>query len=175
VPIEKRGDGERLAQLRRRMQPLLLRRTKEQVASDLPDKQSRCWSSTSTRSTRRCTKRICSGSGKKVLGLLDDMSKNRFEIFRSLTLLRQASLDVSLVDDAHVGVPSTKLDVLMEMLDDIVADGHRVLVFSQFTGSSRSPAIGSARRVSRTAISTGAPAIDRRSSRSSGTGTLPSS
>ena len=57
---------------------------------------------------------------QKVLGLLDDMTKNRFEIFRSLTLLRQASLDVSLVDDTHSGVPSTKLDALMEMLDDIV-------------------------------------------------------
>ncbi len=54
-------------------------------------------------------------------------------IFRSLTLLRQASLDVSLIDDQHAGVPSTKLDALMEMLDDIVEDGHRVLVFSQFT------------------------------------------
>ena len=61
------------------------------------------------------------------------MTKNRFEIFRSLTLLRQASLDVSLVDAEHAGVPSTKLDALMEMLEDIVADGHRVLVFSQFT------------------------------------------
>src|SRR5580700_8010289 len=54
-------------------------------------------------------------------------------LFRSLTLLRQASLDVSLVDAEHTGVPSTKLDALMEMLEDIVADGHRVLVFSQFT------------------------------------------
>src|SRR5580700_1064214 len=61
------------------------------------------------------------------------MTKNRFEIFRSLTLLRKASLDVSLVDAEHTGVPSTKLDALMEMLEDIVADGHRVLVFSQFT------------------------------------------
>ena len=50
-----------------------------------------------------------------------------------MTLLRQASLDVGLVDPAHAAVPSTKLDLLMEMLDDIVSDGHRVLVFSQFT------------------------------------------
>ena len=61
------------------------------------------------------------------------MQKNRFEIFRSLTLLRQASLDMSLVDAKHATVPSTKLDGLMDMLEDIVADGHRVLVFSQFT------------------------------------------
>jgi SNF2 family DNA or RNA helicase len=70
---------------------------------------------------------------QKVLGLLGDMTKNRMAIFRSLTLLRQASLDVSLIDAAYEGVPSTKLDALMEMLEDIVEDGHRVLVFSQFT------------------------------------------
>ena len=39
LPIERNDDAERLAQLRRRVRPLLLRRTKEQVASDLPDKQ----------------------------------------------------------------------------------------------------------------------------------------
>ena len=38
---------------------------------------------------------------QKVLGLIDDMSKNRFEIFRSLTLLRQLSLDAALVDEQY--------------------------------------------------------------------------
>ena len=47
-----------------------------------------------------------------MLGLLDDLERNRFEIFRSLTLLRQLSLDAALVDDEHAGVPSTKLDAL---------------------------------------------------------------
>jgi SNF2 family DNA or RNA helicase len=40
---------------------------------------------------------------------------------------------MSLVDEKHVGVPSTKLDALMEILEEVAADGHRVLVFSQFT------------------------------------------
>jgi hypothetical protein len=70
---------------------------------------------------------------QKVLGLLDDFSANRFEIFQSLTLLRQAALDISLIDPDVEGVPSSKLDALMDMLSEIVADGHRVLVFSQFT------------------------------------------
>ena len=62
------------------------------------------------------------------------MTKNRFEIFRSLTMLRQLSLDASLYDDAYASIPSTKLDALIELLDDIVAEGHRTLIFSQFTG-----------------------------------------
>jgi SNF2 family DNA or RNA helicase len=132
-PVERHGDVERLDQLRRRVRPLMLRRTKEQVASDLPDKQEqvlelelnpRHWKVYQTHLQRE---------RQKVLGLLGDLQKHRFEIFRSLTLLRQASLDASLIDEQYAGVPSTKLDALMEMLDDIVADGHRVLVFSQFT------------------------------------------
>ncbi len=133
VPIEKGTDAERLAQLRRRVRPLMLRRTKEQVASDLPAKQEQVLELDLSPKHKKVYQTYLQRERQKVLGLLDDMTKNRFEIFRSLTLLRQASLDVSLVDAEHTGVPSTKLDALMEMLEDIVADGHRVLVFSQFT------------------------------------------
>ncbi len=68
-----------------------------------------------------------------MLGLIDDMNANRFEIFRSLTMLRQLSLDASLYDLKYANIPSTKLDVLLELLHDIVAEGHRTLIFSQFT------------------------------------------
>jgi len=65
---------------------------------------------------------------------LDDLPRNRFQIFRSLTLLRQVSLDAGLVDDQHAGkVRSSKIDVLMEQLREVVDGGHRALVFSQFT------------------------------------------
>ena len=70
---------------------------------------------------------------QKVLGLLDDLDGNRFEILRSLTLLRQASLDIGLVDPSATGIASTKLDVLVDLIETIAADGHRTLVFSQFT------------------------------------------
>ncbi len=43
------------------------------------------------------------------------------------------SLDASLVDEAHADIPSSKLDALFEQLDDVVAEGHRALIFSQFT------------------------------------------
>jgi len=133
VPIERQGDPERLAQLRRRVRPLMLRRTKEQVERDLPDKQEQILELEMSPRHKRVYETHLHRERQKVLGLLGDMTKNRFAIFRSLTLLRQASLDASLIDAAYEGVPSTKLDALMEMLDDIVEDGHRVLVFSQFT------------------------------------------
>lgn len=133
VPIERRGDTERLSQLRRRIRPLVLRRTKEQVAPELPDKQEQILELELAPKHRRRYQTHLHRERQKILGLLGDLDRHRFEILRSLTLLRQAALDVSLVDERDEGVPSTKLDALMEMLGEIVADGHRVLVFSQFT------------------------------------------
>ncbi|BDZ47168.1 DEAD/DEAH box helicase [Naasia aerilata] len=69
---------------------------------------------------------------QKLLGLLQDMNKNRFIVFRSLTLLRMLSLDASLIDEQY-DYPSAKLDVLFEQLVDVLAEGHKALVFSQFT------------------------------------------
>jgi superfamily II DNA or RNA helicase len=133
VPIERQDDTERLAQLRRRVRPLMLRRTKEQVEGDLPEKQEQVLELELNPRHKRIYQTHLQRERQKVLGLLGDLRKNRFAIFTSLTLLRQASLDASLIDAEYEGVPSTKLDALMEMLDDIVEDGHRVLVFSQFT------------------------------------------
>jgi SNF2 family DNA or RNA helicase len=133
TPIEKKADSERLVQLRRRVRPLILRRTKEQVVRDLPEKQEQVLELELNPKHKKLYQTYLQRERQKVLGLLGDIQKNRFEIFRSLTLLRQASLAMSLVDAKHANVPSTKLDALMDMLEDIAADGHRVLVFSQFT------------------------------------------
>ncbi len=133
-PIERDGDAERLALLRRRIRPLLLRRTKELVAADLPARVEHVVEVELAPRHRAVYDRHLHRERQRVLGLLDDFEGNRFVIFRSLMLLRRLSLDPSLVDPAHAGVPATKLDVLDGMLREIVADGHRVLVFSQFTG-----------------------------------------
>ena len=72
---------------------------------------------------------------KKVLGLIDtDLDRSRFIVFRSLTLLRMMALDPSLVDaEAYADVPSSKLEALFDRLEEVIGDGHRVLLFSQFT------------------------------------------
>lgn len=132
-PIEKGADGDRLAQLRRRIRPFMLRRTKDQVASDLPAKQEQVLELELHPKHRTVYQRHLQRERQKVLGLIDDMNSNRFEIFRSLTMLRQLSLDASLYDLKYANIPSTKLDVLIELLVDIVAEGHRTLIFSQFT------------------------------------------
>ena len=72
---------------------------------------------------------------KKVLGLIDtDLDRSRFIVFRSLTLLRMLALDPSLVDaEEYADVPSSKLEALFDRLEEVIGDGHRVLLFSQFT------------------------------------------
>ncbi len=132
-PIENGADAERLAQLRRRIRPLLLRRTKEAVAADLPAKVEQVVSLELNPRHRKLYDTYLARERQKVLGLLGDLDKHRIAVLTSLTLLRQAALDVALVDPVHAAVPSTKLDTLSEQLTEVVAEGHRVLVFSQFT------------------------------------------
>ena len=134
VPIEKDGDNDRLDRLRRRIRPLMLRRTKEQVAADLPAKQEQVLEVELAPAHRRVYQRYLQRERQKIMGLLDDMDGNRFAIFRSLTLLRQASIDPALVDPTLADVESTKMSVLLELLDDVISGGHRTLIFSQFTG-----------------------------------------
>lgn len=132
-PIEREGDETRLALLRSRIRPFMLRRTKEDVAADLPAKQEQILELDLAPRHRKIYDVQLQRERQRVLGLLGDMDTNRFQIFQSLTLLRQLSLDASLVDEKYSGIPSAKLDALMEMLDDVLSEGHRVLVFSQFT------------------------------------------
>ncbi|MFN3950396.1 DEAD/DEAH box helicase [Microbacterium sp.] len=122
-----------LDRLRRRVRPFLLRRTKDVVAADLPPKQEQEIAVPLAPAHRELYDRVLQRERQKVLGLLDDLDRQRFIVFRSLTLLRMLALAPGLVDerDAHLG--SAKLDVLLERLVEVAAEGHRALVFSSFT------------------------------------------
>lgn len=133
-PVEKNGDKTQLDKLRRRVRPLMMRRTKEQVIHDLPPKQEQILEVVLNPRHQKVYQTHLQRERQKILGLIDDVNKNRFTIFQSLTLLRQLSLDPSLIDPSLSGVRSSKLDVLFEQLEDLVAEGHRALIFSQFTG-----------------------------------------
>ncbi|TYC97901.1 hypothetical protein FQ377_11840 [Arthrobacter echini] len=133
TPIEKIGDNRPLVRLRNRIRPLMMRRTKEAVAADLPPKQEQVLEVELHPEHQHIYETYLQRERQKLLGLIEDMNRNRMIVFRSLTLLRMLALDASLVDPAHAGVPSAKLDVLFENLEGIIAEGHRALVFSQFT------------------------------------------
>ena len=133
-PIERGGDAERLARLRRRIKPLVKRRTKELVARDLPAKQEQSLEIDLHPRHRKIYDTYLQRERQKILGLLDEFDRNRFTILRSITLLRQLSLHAGLADPEHEAIPCAKLDALVEQLGDVIGSGHRALVFSQFTG-----------------------------------------
>jgi len=124
---------ERIARLRRRIRPLMVRRTKELVAPELPPKQEQLLSIELAPRHRALYDTYLQRERQKLLGLIEDLDRNRFIVFRSLTLLRMLALDASLIDDQYASIPSSKLDALLEQLDDVLAEGHRALIFSQFT------------------------------------------
>jgi len=132
-PLALGGQPELLARLRRRIRPLMLRRTKQMVAADLPEKQEQVLRVELDPSHRELYDTVLQRERLKLLDLIDDLDRNRFIVFRSLTLLRLLALDAGLVDEAYDGIPSAKLDQLLDDLEAIAAEGHRALVFSQFT------------------------------------------
>ncbi|MFC9558906.1 SNF2-related protein [Agromyces sp. NPDC056965] len=133
-PIENDHNAERLATLRRRIRPFMLRRTKDVVAPELPPKQEQVLTVQLDPEHQRVYDAFLQLERQKLLGLIDDLDRNRFTVFRSLTLLRMLSLHAALIDsEQYAEVPSAKLDALFDQLDEVVAEGHRALVFSQFT------------------------------------------
>ena len=191
-PID-RGDAEALGRLRRRMRPFLLRRTKEQVAADLPAKTEQVLAVELGAKHRKAYDQRLARERQRILGLLEeDTAQSRFIALKALTTLRQMALDPALVDgedgaepetvetaesagggeageageaaggtggsgkraargakavkgrDASAPAtgrrgpgrrpsPSAKVEVLVEHLGPILSEGHRALVFSQFT------------------------------------------
>ena len=132
-PIESGRAPDVLATLRRRIAPLMRRRTKDAVLTELPPKTEQIIEVELSPRHARIYQTQLQRQRQKVLGLVGDVQRHRFEIFKSLTLLRQLSLDPALVDPAHAAIGSAKLDRLESDLLQVVAEGHRALVFSQFT------------------------------------------
>jgi SNF2 family DNA or RNA helicase len=132
-PIEAGTAPEVLTTLRRRIRPLMLLRTKEAVAADLPPKQEQVLEVELEPRHRRIYDTHLAKERQKILGLVDDFDRNRMAIFSALTRLRQLALDPALVDPAHDRVGSAKTQLLAEHLVEITAEGHRSLVFSTFT------------------------------------------
>jgi superfamily II DNA or RNA helicase len=133
-PIESGENPGRMQRLQRRIRPFMMRRTKDLVAADLPEKQEQVITVELNTAHRQLYDRVLQKERKKILGFIDsDYDRQRFIVFRSLTLLRMLALDPSIVDGEHADVPSSKLAALMDRLDDVIAEGHRSIVFSQFT------------------------------------------
>ena len=132
-PVEKEGDQAALDRFRRRIRPFMLRRTKELVAADLPPKQEQVVAIDLGARHRKIYDTHLAKERQRILGLVDDFDHNRVAIFSALTKLRQLALDPALVDPEHDRVGSAKIDLLVDQLAEVTAEGHQALVFSTFT------------------------------------------
>ncbi len=138
VPAEARGE-ERVwheARLRRQAAPYLLRRTKTQVAPELPAKIEQTLPVEMTDAQRTFYEGVRSAAESELMrleGAGGSEGRIRMALFTQLLRLRQVACDPRLVDPARDPAESAKLAALAELLDEAIDDGHRVLVFSQFT------------------------------------------
>lgn len=138
TPIEKRGDGERRRLLARRVRPFLLRRTKAEVASDLPPKTEIAEAVEMEPAQRDVYESIRLAMHAKVRAAIAErgLARSRIIVLDALLKLRQACCDPRLLklrSAAARKAGSAKLDRLMSMLPELIEDGRRVLLFSQFT------------------------------------------
>ncbi len=136
-PIEKQGDGLRQEQLRQRIKPFLLRRSKQDVASELPAKTEIISSVSLQGKQRDLYESIRIAMDTKVRQEITNkgLSRSHIMILDALLKLRQVCCDprtLSLSQASNVK-QSAKLDLLMDMVPEMVEEGRRILIFSQFT------------------------------------------
>ena len=133
--FDKRKDSQSQNRLAARLKPFLLRRTKQQVAKDLPPRTEEEVYAKMEGVQRQLYKAELRRIQKALLGMDSDESvkKNSFAILQGLMRLRQICCHPGLVDKKYVGEDSAKLNALFYLLDQLRDEGHKVLVFSQFT------------------------------------------
>jgi SNF2 family DNA or RNA helicase len=136
-PIEKHGDAEREAILQRRLAPVMLRRTKGEVLGELPDKTEIERVVELESRQRDLYETIRLAMHDKIQGAIarQGLARSQILILDALLKLRQVCCDPRLVKlEAARGVrASAKLALLMDLLPEMVEEGRRVLLFSQFT------------------------------------------
>ena len=132
-PIVNGGDDELTQRLSAMTSPFILRRKKETVLKDLPDKIEE------VRYTvfEPAQKKIYDSQLVRMKNLIEqtsqeDFNKNRMRILADITRLRQICCDPSLIIEGYDG-GSAKLDLLLELIEEAMDGGHKMLVFSQFT------------------------------------------
>ncbi|CAH2601140.1 DEAD/DEAH box helicase [Rhodovastum atsumiense] len=137
TPIEKKGDVVRRRQLARRIRPFILRRTKAEVAAELPPKHTILRRITLAPDQRELYETIRATLHEKVHHDIAtrSLAQSRIVVLDALLKLRQVCCDPRLVKlpSAQFGATSSKLDDLLEMVTEMVSEGRRILLFSQFT------------------------------------------
>jgi superfamily II DNA or RNA helicase len=121
------------------LRPFILRRTKEQVARELPAKTEQTMYCEMEPVQRKLYNELKQHYQNVLLHRIDaqGLKKSKIQVLEALLRLRQAACHPGLIDPKRAGEPSAKLDVLLEQIREVLEGGHKALVFSQFTSMLR--------------------------------------
>ncbi|MEY2335331.1 DEAD/DEAH box helicase [Acidithiobacillus ferrianus] len=136
-PIERHGDAERLDLLARRVRPFILRRRKEEVAQELPEKSIIIRSMEIEGAQRDLYETVRSTMDERIRQEIaaKGFQRSQIVILDAMLKLRQVCCDPRLLksEKARKVQDSAKLALLMDMLPEMLAEGRQILLFSQFT------------------------------------------
>jgi len=128
-------DDETRVFLARVLRPFIMRRTKAQVAQDLPQKMEQTLFCTLEPAQRDLYNELRYHYRRALMGRIrsDGLEKSKMHILEALLRLRQAAIHPGLIDPKRANEPGAKMDLLLDQLREVTAEEHKALVFSQFT------------------------------------------
>ncbi|MBI9102224.1 MAG: DEAD/DEAH box helicase [Spirochaetales bacterium] len=134
-PIEKMGDQGAMDTLRAVISPFFLRRKKDEVLDDLPPKEEILVYSEMGVEQEAAYNKMKAALRQRVLDLLENNEgrKSAVEILTFMLKLRQMAILPVLADKKYSDLPSCKMDSLFLLLEEVLSENHKVLIFSQFT------------------------------------------
>jgi superfamily II DNA or RNA helicase len=120
--------------LARALRPFILRRTKREVVKDLPEKFEQTLTCDLEPAQRQLYEDLKAHYRQALLRKDSaELGRSKIEVLEALLRLRQAACHPGLIDPERAGDPSAKLDMLLPQLAEVAEEGHKILVFSQFT------------------------------------------
>lgn len=131
----RHADDETRRMLAHALRPFILRRTKEQVARELPPKTEQTVYCEMKPEQRKLYEELRQHYRASLLGKIetDGIAKSKIQVLEALLRLRQAACHPGLIDPKRRGEGSAKLDTLLAQMREVLDEGHKALVFSQFT------------------------------------------
>ncbi len=133
TPIEKKKDEEKARKLQSLIKPFVLRRTKEQVATELPPKTEHLFYSKMSEEQSAVYEKVKSEYRNELLKSLEDgtFAQSQMQVLQGLIKLRQIANHPAMIDGEYEG-DSGKFEDVVHTLRNVLHGGHKVLIFSQF-------------------------------------------
>jgi SNF2 family DNA or RNA helicase len=137
IPIERQHDEEAASLLRKTVFPFILRRKKEEVATDLPPREEILHYLDMSSEQEEVYNRQKDFYRALVDGLIEreGLQKASIEIFSYILKMRRLAIHPPMVGEEYHDIPSCKMEAMVNLLDKLQLEDHKVLIFSQFLGT----------------------------------------